>query len=102
MDKVRLNDIGVAIILTITDQDGTVVDISGAIVKQIILKSQSGDLKTKTAQLHTDGSDGKARYTTVDGDLDSIGDWQAEANVQLSDGTWRSTRYDFRVEDVLS
>lgn len=84
----RLNDIGTILTVTITDEDGAVVDISGAEagdISMIFLKPDATNL-TKTATFTTDGTDGKIKYTTVDGDLDVAGLWHIQGFVNISDG----------------
>jgi hypothetical protein len=79
-------DIGTAIRLTITKQsDGTVLDISTASTKQIILRSPAGKVKTFTATLVTDGTDGKMEYiTAAAADLDEAGKWDVQGRVVIA------------------
>lgn len=84
----RLNDIGTILTVTITDDAGDPVDISGAEpgdISFIFLKPDNTKL-TKTATFSTDGTDGVVRYTTVDGDLDVAGLWHIQGFVNISDG----------------
>jgi hypothetical protein len=99
--QVQKGDIGVVIVLTIKDQDDNIEDISLATTKDIYLKSPNGTLKQKTGAFTANGVDGRLQYTTISGDLDVAGDWWAQANVELPDGTWRTTKFRFRVNTNL-
>lgn len=88
-NEIHKGDIGTQFKVTIKNQTGTVVDLSGMSTKQILLKKPSGDILTKTASFFTDGSDGIIVYTTVDGDINEHGEWFLQA--YYSDGT--SARY---------
>ncbi len=83
---IKLNDIGTTFTLTITDDDGVAVDITGATTKSIIFLKPDGVSETKTAAFGSDGSDGIISYTTVAGDLDTAGLWHVQAYVDISNG----------------
>ncbi len=91
MDEVFENDIGTTFTLTIKNRQGAVVDISGAIVKQLKFTKSNGVVLTKTAVYVTDGTDGKIKYVTVDGDLDTRGIWKVQGYIQLASGSWHTT-----------
>lgn len=63
---------------TVTDQDGAVVDISGAtaLVARFCLPDKTSF--DRTATLKTDGTDGKATYTTSTIDLSIAGEWKVQ------------------------
>ncbi len=88
--------VGTYLRVTITE-DGEAIDISGATVKQIILKSPSGIVTTHTATFYTTGADGIMQYQTVADDLDESGDWRLQGRVQFSNGNWKTTRGVFTV-----
>ena len=88
-NEIHLNDIGTIFEVTVQD-DGVVVDISGATTKEIIFKKSRGEVVTKPAVFTTDGVDGKMRYVAVAGDLDERGQWELQAHVVLASGEWRS------------
>ena len=84
--KEQLNDIGVTFIVTVKDcvsGTATVLNIASSTARQIILKSPSGVSVTKTASLHTDGTDGKISYRTADGDLNEVGTWRLQAKISF-------------------
>lgn len=64
---------------TVQDQDGNVVDISSASVKQITFKSPHGTVYTYDASFYTDGSDGVLQYRfTIPG---PSGIWKASVYI---------------------
>ena len=91
------NDIGTAFIATIINEDGDVIDISTATVKQIIFKKPSGTSVTQTASFYTDGTDGQIVYASVDGDLDETGTWKLQGAITMSSGSWHSSIVSFSV-----
>ncbi len=99
--QVQFNDIGTVFRLTILDQDGAVVDVSGASVKKILFQSPGGVLDTQDAEFSDDGSDGQIEYVTVDGDLDETGVWSIQAKVTMVAGTWYSETKTFAVQANL-
>lgn len=96
MGEIHLNDIGTNFEITILN-DGVVVDISSATTKEIKFKKSNGSTFTQSVSFVTDGTDGKIKYLSVDGDLDLIGIWQIQARVVLSSGTWSSETEEFEV-----
>ena len=86
--QITVDDVGTVIRYTIKDQDGVVVDISAASVKDIILLSPAGKKTTKTASLTGSGTDGKMQYITIAGDLSLPGTWRRQAKVALLSGTF--------------
>ena len=88
-NEIHLNDIGTIFEITVQD-DGAVVDISGATTKEIIFKKSRGDVVTKAAVFSSDGTDGRMKYVTVANDLDERGQWELQAHVVLASGDWRS------------
>lgn len=82
----RENDIGTIILATITDDDGSTVDLSGATNMVFVFKKPNGDGIERNAVFNGDGSDGIIKYQTVDGDLTPSGLWHFQAFVNISDG----------------
>lgn len=95
--EVHVADVGTIFEATIRDQDGTVVDISAATTKQLLLRKPDGTLLTKVASLTTTGTDGKMQYTTVANDLDQPGLWRIQGYVVVGAGSWHTDIYDARV-----
>jgi hypothetical protein len=65
------------------------------------LKSPSGASSTKNAVLDSDGTDGKMKYTSVEGDLNEIGTWRIQAKVEIGGGVFRSKVDTFKVYENL-
>jgi hypothetical protein len=100
-NDIQKDAIGVVVELTV-QQKGTVVDISSAsATKQIIFKKPDASTITKNATFTTSGSDGKLQYITIAGDLDQVGDWQAQAYVIMSGFTGKTSPITFTVSDNL-
>lgn len=88
-NEIHLNDIGTLFIFTIQESTSP-VNLSSALVRQMLFKTPSGSILTKSASLVTDGTDGKIKYATVSGDLSVAGAWSLEAYVELTTGSWHS------------
>jgi hypothetical protein len=99
-DDIHQNDIGTLFTITIVDCS-IPVNISGANVKNIKFTKPSGILVTKNANFLTDGSDGILTYTTVNGDLDEIGNWKLQAYLELGSNKYNSSIETFRVNRNL-
>jgi hypothetical protein len=96
------NDIGTAIESRFLDTDGNTLNVSLATAKEIRLKRPDGVEIIKTAIFATDGTDGKIRYLTVDGDLTILGLWSYQGRVVLSDGSeWAGERGHFVVDPLI-
>lgn len=106
-DEIHLFDEGTAFIVTFKEWNETtntddIVDIGPS--TEILFhfkKINSGTVIQKTASLLTDGSDGKAVYITLATDLDEIGKWQLQGQVDLPGGHWSSNVEDFKVYSNL-
>ncbi len=86
MEEVQINSLGHIIEITVqkTDAAGTrsVRDISGQTALKIFALPPVGSVKTFTAALTSDGTDGKMRYTTANtADLDESGKWKIQGNI---------------------
>ena len=91
-EAVHQGDIGTELVVAVTDEDGEVVDISGATTLTIYLTRPNGTTLTKTAVLDDDGTDGLMRYDTVAGDLIAAGTWRIQGYVAGVGGWSGSTR----------
>lgn len=101
IEQVFVGDVGTVFKATIKD-NGVVVDLSSATLKEIIFKKPDGSRLTKTALFYTDGTDGIIVYTAVAGDLDLAGMWQWQARITVTSGGPFSTEVkDFRVVSTL-
>ncbi len=97
----RIGDVGTVFKLTIKDQAGAIVNISGASTKVVRFRKPDATVVEKAGALYSDGTDGILKYTTIAGDLDKGGSWSIQAKVVLASGTWYSTTAEFVVETNL-
>lgn len=101
MAEIHVGDIGTAIIITIKDEDGSIVDVSTATEKLIYFKKPDTSLLTKNAALTSGGTDGRIHYTFASGELDQAGTWRSQARVTVGSGTWYSSGFSFEVVQNL-
>jgi len=94
--EIHVNDIGTRFLVTIKD-DGTVVDVSGATLLQIIFRKPSDTVMTKTGTLMTDGTDGQIYYDAILGDLDEVGNYKIQGKVTITSGTFYTDIQTFKV-----
>jgi len=100
---IQLGAIGTSLEVTVVDCDGAVIPLNSATIKTIHLKGPDGAvLVSKTAELVTDGSDGKMHYVTLANDLNASGKWKIQGFVELPIGTWSTTIGMFVVADNLA
>jgi len=101
LGTVRYNDIGLVIEVVVLDNNGP-VNLAFSSVKKIILGRPGSLVKIRDAVFVTDGSDGKIKYVTVDGDLDAVGEWRLQAQVEVpAVGTFRTEVGTFFVEPAI-
>ncbi len=99
-NEIHLDDVGTKFLVTVKD-GSSVVDISSAGTKQILIKKPSGTKLTKTATFNSDGTDGKMYYTIIADDLDEVGTYQLQGKVIISDGTFSTDITTFKVHRNL-
>lgn len=97
---VHVDDMGTWI-ATIKDQDGEIVDVSGASVKKLTFKKPDGTTSIETADFTTDGTDGKIQYTMLAGEVSVAGQWTWQGYVVLSGAEFYSETGYEPVEDYL-
>lgn len=101
VDEIHEGDIGTS--LEVTVKDGALaIDISSATTKDIFLEKPDGTVLTKAGVFVTDGSDGKVKYDTVDGDLDTVGNWRIQVHIVTANGEWKSDIETFQVHANLA
>jgi hypothetical protein len=98
--EIHLNDIGTRFLATIKD-NGTVVSVSGAPYINFIFKKPDDSSFNRTANIYTNGLDGKIYYDTVAGDLDQAGLYKLQGKVVLVNGTFYTDIYTFQVYNNL-
>ena len=99
---VHNGDVGTVFRLTITDTDGTAIDVSTAVTKYIYFQDPTGAKVQKTAAFTTNGSDGKIQYTTIAGDIDMVGTWHVQGYVETSLGKFWTEKDSFKVYSTLA
>jgi hypothetical protein len=96
--EIHQNDIGTRLQITVKD-DGDLVDVSNASVRQINIRKPSDVVINRTASIIGDGSEssGVMYYDTVVGDLDEVGQYKLQAKICLPSGTYYTDIYTFKV-----
>lgn len=87
----QVNDQGVDIVITITQVDGTLVPLLNTDGLVVRLGYPDGTTANFAARLLTDGSDGKAVYTTGAGDISQEGIYNVQLQLTRA-GNVRSSR----------
>lgn len=103
----KIGDIGTEIIVEFKTKDcngqEVVLDISAQTTLEICLKKPDTTTVTTTGVFTAapcglgDGTDGKASYFTIAGDLDQAGTWCVEGHVILPTGEWKADVFTFEV-----
>lgn len=99
--EIHKNDKGTAFRVTIKDETGTAVDLSGGSAKYIIFEKPDRTIVSKDASFYTDGTDGVIQYVTESGFLDQPALWRLQGYVVESGGYWKTDIYEFRVHKNL-
>ncbi len=99
--EVFVGDVGTVFEITIKE-DGVVVDVSSATLKQILFLKPDGAVLTASAAFTTDGTDGKIQYKTLSGNINLTGIWHWQGKVTLATGgPFHTSVRTFRVESVI-
>ncbi len=98
-NEIHVNDIGTTFQLTFKD-DGSVVNISSATIT-IMLQGPDDVTLSKTGSLVSDGTDGKAEYVTISGDLSTPGTWKLQGKLAFASTTYFSDVHTFMVHKNL-
>jgi len=77
------------------------MDISTATEMYMLFKKPDGTSFYTEAQFSTDGSDGYIQYTSIAGDLDTVGTWQVQGFITLPSFSGRLEKKKFKVESSL-
>jgi len=96
--EIHQDDIGTRFLITVKD-DGVVVDISNASLRELTFKKPSDTTITRTASILGDGSSesGVMYYDSIAGDLDEVGNYKLQGQVALTSGTYSTDIYTFPV-----
>lgn len=98
MRSPHVDDWGTPFSMTIYKSNNTVLDISSASPISIIFTMPDGTHFEREATLVTDGTDGKMKYLTVDGDLSASGGWTYQGRVTFINGEWSTDLIAFTVD----
>jgi hypothetical protein len=96
-NEIHVDDIGTVFRATVVDEDSAIVDISASITKTMIFGKPDGSTFNRAGTFTTDGTDGKMQYATVDGDLDTHGNWTLQVFVSFGSTSWYSNITKFKV-----
>ena len=100
-NNIQVNAINLLIELELRE-GYSVLNISTATTKQIIIKKPNGTVITNTAGFTTDGEDGLIYYRTISGDLSVSGTYEVQGYIAMPTFTGYSTINTFEVYDNLS
>ena len=86
----QYGDVGSPVGLTVKRADGNVEsDLGSATTLEIVfVPPSSGEPKTKTAVLVTDGADGKMEYISEADFFDETGTWHYHGHIVIGSGDW--------------
>ena len=99
-NEIHIGDIGTSFEMILKECD-SIVDLTGAVTKEIIFRKPDKSIVTKTAEFKTNGTDGVIQYITILDDLDLKGTWNIQARVTLPTGIWSSDISKFKVHANL-
>lgn len=95
--EIHVGDEGTNFIITVYNQDETVVDLSDATGLNLIFMNPERTVTEHTATLYTNGKDGKALYVLNTGDIDIEGRWSYQLELTFPTGAWRTNIINFVV-----
>ena len=97
--KIHKNDVGTRFLITVKD-DGTVVDLTDASLRQLTFRKPDDTKNVVTASIAGDGSEssGVMYYDSVSGDLDQAGLYKLQGKISIPSGTYFTDIYSFKVE----
>ncbi len=95
-DEIHKDDVGTTL-KTILKNGSSIVDISSATTKNIILGKPDGTSETKSGSFTTNGTDGQLEYITIATDLDQCGWWKIQSYIVMASGEWKSDIGNFEV-----
>lgn len=96
--EIHAGDVGFTFVVTLTNTDGTVRNLSAATTKEILLAAPDASFVAFAASFVTDGTDGKLRYSTLAPDLHVAGSWKIQAHVVTPSWAQHSQIAKFRVK----
>lgn len=97
----QLGDVGTSFRLTILDQDGAAVDLTGATTTDMIFTGPNGAKFTKDADVYGTATNGVIKYDVLANDFPVVGEWKVQAYVVTAAGSWYSNIVKFFVRENL-
>jgi len=94
--EIHIDDIGTRFLMTIKD-DGSLVNVSGATIKQVNFRKPSDTVINRVATLVDEGISGVMYYDAIAGDLDEAGHYKLQAKVAIPSGTYYTDIHTFQV-----
>ena len=85
--KIKKNDTGPKLSLTLQDAAGSAIDVSGATLRFHMKAYGATTLKVDAAATIVDADDGKVEYAWQTGDTDTAGTFYGEIEVTYGDST---------------
>lgn len=99
-NHIQTGGTGLAIRLQIKEGN-SIVDLSTATVKNIIIEKPDATLVSGSATFVTDGTDGLIYYTSGSADFTQAGEYHAQAYIEMAGFSGYSTPVDFAVYSNL-
>jgi len=101
--EIHEDDVGTRFLVTVED-DGVVVNISGATLRQLTFLKPSDDTMVKTASIiaNDSASSGIMYYDTVAEDLDEVGVYKMQGKITLPSGSFYSNIVSFQVHPNIT
>ena len=99
-NEIHLNNVGTEFRVTVLES-GTAVNVAAA-TNYIKFSKPDNTVVTQSGSLYTDGTDGIIKYTSVSGDLDTVGTLKIQAFVDFGVNEFYSDIGSFKVYKNLS
>lgn len=100
MNSAHVGDTGTILQKIVTD-NGVVVDISSAIVKNLIIIDAAGVCSILAGSFETDGTDGILNFVSTLGTWTRRGIASEQVQLTMPSGSWSSDIFSRRIEDKL-
>ncbi len=100
MNSAHVGDTGTILQKIVTD-NGVVVDISSASIKNLIIVDAAGVCSTLAGTFDTDGTDGTLNFTTTSGTWTKKGIATEQVQLTMPSGSWSSDLFRRRIEEKL-
>lgn len=101
MNQAHVGDTGTIIQKTVVD-NGSVLNISAATVKNLVIIDAAGVCTTLAGAFDTDGTDGVLNFTTTSGTWTKKGIATEQVQITLPSGSWSSDIFKRQIEPKLT